>query len=114
MMKKEISVTEAVTGIAGPAKELTREAAIALSASGWWTSKTDREIAEFQLFTERLCMPFGRFQEALEKCLKRSVFTHELAYPNRLKEELMGKRPAPTFEDLLELIPAEKRLLVKL
>lgn len=94
--------------------ELTYEQALALFESDWWKPLTHRERAEFQLFTSRLCMPFTVFHEALEKALGRPVFTHELGLNyERLKAELRGERPAPTFAEILEMIPAEKRILVE-
>lgn len=95
-------------------KELTKDQAIALFATKWWETKTDREIAEFQLFNDTLCMPFARFHEAVEKSLGRSVWTHEFANPDALRKELFGERSAPTsFEQILSLIPAEKLVIVK-
>lgn len=79
-------------------KELTQEQAIALCHSNWWEGKTDREIVEFQLFTDRLCLPFGRYHQAVEKVLGRSVWTHEFAWPDDLRREFLGERQAPTFD----------------
>lgn len=93
---------------------MTKEQAVALAKSGWWKDKSHEEIAIFQLYEERLCMPFDVFQEAVEKLLKRPVFTHEFARPDRLKAELFDDRPAPTMAEILDLIPAEKRLVIGL
>lgn len=57
--------------------EIEEEVAIKLGNSGWWKDKTHEEIVRFQLFTAQLCMPFGEFHGAVEKCLGRPVFTHE-------------------------------------
>ena len=92
-----------------------KEAAIALAATKWWESKTDQEIALFQMQTVELTMPFGRFHEALEKSLGRPVFTHELGLnAEGIYAELIGEKEPPTFADILELIPAEKRIIVSL
>jgi hypothetical protein len=92
---------------------MTREEAIKLYESGFWESMNYRERAVFQMFESRLCMPFGVFHEAIEKALGRPVFTHEFGL-NRdgLQKELMGEAPSPSFEDVMNLIPAEKRLIV--
>ena len=90
-----------------------KEKALALASSGWWKSKTAREIAEFQMFTEELSMPFGVFHEALEKALGRPVWTHELG-PDwaGLAAELLGERSQPSMQEILDLIPAEKRIVL--
>jgi hypothetical protein len=93
---------------------VTKEQAVALFDSNWWEGKSPIELAMFQLFEERLCMPFAVFQDAVEAALKRSVWTHEFAYPERLQAELLGDKPKPTLDDILNLIPAEKRLVIAL
>ena len=92
-----------------------KDAAIALAATKWWESKTDREIALFQMRMVELTMPFGRFHEALEASLGRPVFTHELGLnAEAIYAELIGEKDPPTFADILELIPEEKRVIVSL
>lgn len=59
-------------------------------------------------------MNFGDFQKAMQDALGRSVWTHEFAEPQLLYDELMGDREPPTFGDILELIPAEKRIVVRI
>lgn len=94
-------------------QSLGRDKAIALYKTDWWKTKTHREIAEFQMLTDELCCPFGVFHEALEKAIGRPVFTHELALnPDGIAGELFGGKPAPSFEDILNLIPKEKRIIV--
>jgi hypothetical protein len=90
---------------------MTEEQAIKLYDSGWWEGLPDVAIVSFQLFEPRLCMPFGDFHQAVEACLKRPVWTHEFAHPTSLKKEFLGDRPAPTFEEIVQLIPKEKRVL---
>ena len=91
---------------------MTRNAAIALAHSNWWDQATDEQIVRFQLFEDRLCMPFPRFHEAVEKVLKRSVWTHEFADQKRLQAEYLGDKPAPTFQEIMDQIPEEKRILI--
>jgi hypothetical protein len=67
------------------------------------------------LFEERLVMPFAEFHKGIEELLGRSVWTHEFAFiskPGGLKEELAGKCKPPTLTEIMELIPAEKRIVV--
>lgn len=89
--------------------------AIALFDSGWWKDKTPTQIAEFQIFTAELCMPFGEFQMAVEKAVKRPVWTHEFAlnYDGLVAELLQGKRP-PSMQEIIEMIPQDKRILIRL
>jgi RNAse (barnase) inhibitor barstar len=92
---------------------LGREQAIALSDTEWWKTKTHREIAEFQMQTSELCCPFDVFHEAIEKTLGRPVFTHELGLNfDGLWDELFDGAQPPTFLEILDLIPEDKRVIV--
>ncbi len=96
-------------------RSIGEQAAIALCESGWWKEKTAREIAEFQMHTVELCLPFGEFHQAIQSVLGRPVFTHEFGLDfDGLLSELMGDRSAPSLEQILALIPAEKRIVVDL
>ncbi len=92
-------------------QEITQEEAIRLANSNWWGDKTPEEIVRFQLFTERLCMPFDKFHEALTEALGRSVWTHELAKVEDIKKEFLKEKEAPTFDEILNIIPEEKRIV---
>ena len=92
--------------------ELTREQAIKLYDSEWWKNCSDREIVGFQLFTRRLCLPFSEFHRAVEAVLGRPVRIHEFGSNGKLKEEFLGEKPTPTFEEIMSLIPKEKLVLV--
>jgi len=50
----------------------------------------------------------------VQKTLGRPVFTQEFTSNNinRLKKELLGECPAPTMEEIINLIPKEKRLII--
>ena len=88
---------------------MDREEAIALAETGWWKNETPEAIVAFQLWEEKLCMDFGDFHLAVEKASGRPVFTHEFAFAENLKQEFLGKKPRPTFGEILNLIPEEKR-----
>ncbi len=94
-----------------PPKELSEEEAKALYDSQFWVELSLRDRAEFQLNTRRLCMPFDVFHEAVESALGRPVWTHEFAQ-ERLRAEFYGEEEAPSLEDIINLIPADKRLLI--
>jgi len=94
-------------------RQFTKEEAIAIYDSNIWKEWTDEEIVKVQLFQDKLCMDFSRFHEAIEKILDRSVWTHEFADQNRLIEEYLGLRQKPTMEDIINLIPSDKLLIIK-
>lgn len=91
---------------------MTEDEAVALAQTRWWETRTDEEIVRFQLFEARCCMSFGRFREAVEKVLRRPVWTHEFADAAKLRAEYLGERPAPSMQEILDLIPEAKRLVV--
>jgi len=91
---------------------MTKEEAGILYESKFWEKMDFLSRAKFQLFEERLCMPFAIFHEAVEKSLGRSVWTHEFAYPESLRRELIGDKDAPTMDEIINLIPEEKRIVV--
>ena len=92
---------------------LSREQAIALGESEFWKGMTYREIAVFQMLEERSCMPFSIFHEALEKTIGRPIFTHEFGLNfDGLKAELFNGKAPPTLEEIINLIPENKRVLI--
>lgn len=91
---------------------LTKEQAIRMARTDWWTNMAPRDVAMFQLSERLLCMPFGSFREAVEAALGRGVFTHEFLDRESLLLELLGDRSRPTLEEILSLIPADKRLVI--
>ncbi len=93
-------------------RQLTEDEAIDFAKSEFWRTLTDEQIAHFQMEQDKLCMPFSRFHEAMEKCLGRPVWTHEFADRDGLLDELNGKVAAPSFEEVLAKLPAEKTIIV--
>ena len=91
-------------------KQLTKEQAIAFGENN--EGMTARQIAEFQMEQDLLCMPFDVFHKAMEETLGRPVFTHEFAFRDSLRKELLGEKPSPTFEEIINLIPEQKRVLI--
>lgn len=92
---------------------MTKEQAVKLADSEFWKDLSYRDRAKFQLFEARLCMPFEVFQEAVEKSLGRPVWTHEFGL-NRdgIIKEFLGEADAPSFQEIIELIPEEKRIIL--
>lgn len=66
---------------------MTREEAVKMADSKWYELKTAEEIVKFQLYEERLCMPFSLFHKAIEEVLVRPVYTHEFACVKNLQKE---------------------------
>lgn len=96
-----------------PQQSVGKEKAIELAKSKWWETQTPQQIAKFQFFTKELCMPFDLFHKALEKSLGRSVYTHEFALgADRIAQELLGEADAPTFQEIIDLIPKDKRVII--
>lgn len=93
---------------------MTQDEAISLYESRFWESLSFRDRAKFQLFEERLCMPFDVFHEAIQKSLGRPVYTHEFTSSNqaRLQREFLGEEFAPTLDDIIALLPADKRIVI--
>lgn len=92
---------------------MTPADAIALGNTKFWEKMSAREIALFQLYTELLCMPFEVFHRAMEEALGRPVWTHEFGTNvEGLKLELLGRKNPPTMEEIINLIPADKRVFV--
>jgi hypothetical protein len=96
-----------------PKISIGKEQAIQFYETEWWKDKSYREIAFYQLFTAELMCPFDVFHEAVEKSLGRPVFTHEFGLNyDGLCEEFLGYRSAPSLQDIINLIPEDKRVVV--
>ena len=93
-------------------KQLTKKEAIAFYNSKVYEQWTARQIAEFQMEQDRLCVPMEVFHKAIQEALGRPVFTHEFAFHDKLSAELYGNAPHPTFEEIVSLIPEDKRILI--
>lgn len=95
--------------------QLNKEQAIAFAASGEWKNWTDEQIVRLQLFQERMCVDFNRFHEAITNVLGRPVFTHEfgLNYEGIVMEYLGEKEP-PTLDEIINLVPEDKRIVIGL
>lgn len=91
---------------------MTSEEAIKLAESEFWKELSFYDRAKFQLFEDKLCMPFDVFHEAISKALGRDVWIHEFAFRDQLIAEFLGDKPAPTMDDIINLIPKDKRVVV--
>ena len=92
--------------------QVTREEAIDIAKSKIWKKWTDEEIVKFQLFQDRLCVDFSTFHKAMEKVLNRPIFSHEFADQDRLIDEYLGKREKPTMEEIINMFPKDKTILL--
>jgi hypothetical protein len=90
---------------------MNREQAIEL-ANSKWLGVSYYDCALFQLCEERPCMPLDVYQEALSNALGHPVLTHELEFRERLKQELVGERDDPTLNELINLLPPDKRYVL--
>ncbi len=95
--------------------QLTKEQAIAFCQNRCYENWSPRQIAEFQISQERLCIPFDIFHKAMEEALGRPVYTHEFGLNHDgLRKELMGEKEPPTLEEIINLIPEDKRILIQI
>jgi len=94
-------------------KQLSQDEAVAIHDSGAWRDWTMQQRAAFQMVQNRLCMPFDAFHEAITATLGRPVYTHEFGL-NRagLQRELAGLADAPSLDEIMALIPADKLIAV--
>jgi hypothetical protein len=92
--------------------QLTREQAVAMAKSNVWKEWTSEQVVRFQMFQERLCMDFSHFHKCVEDVLGRPVFTHEFCFRDDMVREYLGEKEAPSFEDIINLIPSEKRIII--
>lgn len=96
-------------------KQLTKEQAIAFCENRLYEGMTARQIAEFQMEQDRLCMPFDVFHKAITEALGRPVYTHEFGLNREgLLKELRGEKEPPTLEEIINLIPEDKRILIQI
>lgn len=95
-------------------KKLNKKQAIAFFDSGVWKDWNDEQIFKFQLFQDMLCVEWYRFHKSARTVLGRPVFTHEFASSNRnnLTQEYLRLREAPTMEEIVNLIPEDRRLII--
>jgi hypothetical protein len=96
-------------------KSIGRDNAIALAKTEWWVGKPAKEVAKIGLFTKELCLPFDVLHKAVQEALGRPVFTHEFGLNfDGICQELLGERDAPTLEEIINLIPEEKRIIIQI
>lgn len=92
-------------------KQLTKEQAIAFCENKIYEGMTSRQIAEFQLLQDILCVPFDVFHKAIEEALGRPVYTHEFALNHDgLIKEFYGEKEPPTLEEIINIIPKKKQV----
>jgi hypothetical protein len=94
--------------------KLTSEDAKFLAETQWWIGRPARDVAIFQMEAKLLCMPFGEFHKAIEEALGRGVYTHEFGLNwDGLKKELLGDGPAPSLDEIIAMLPADKTIIVR-
>ena len=88
---------------------MTKKEAIALGESRFYLSITSRQVAQFQLFEDKLCMPFAVYRQAVAETLDRKVGIHEFTTIGRrqMQMELTGELEGT------ELIPSDKKVRLR-
>lgn len=96
-------------------KQFTKEQAVEFYQSNQWENLSHIAIAELQMIQDRLCVPFSRFHEAIEKTLGRPVFTHEFGLNREgLTKELFDDSEPPSLDEIISMIPQHKRLVISI
>jgi hypothetical protein len=96
-------------------KSIGSENAIKMSDSKWWEGMEPRKAAIIAISTAELCCPVSVFWEILSNALGRAVYTHEMVWGfKNLYLEIIGEKDTPTLQEIIELIPEEKRLVIQL
>jgi hypothetical protein len=86
---------------------VTREQAIAIAETRWWETAGPKEIVDRQLYESKLIMDFGAYHQALESVLGRPVFTHEMAWVERLRAEYEGRKEPPDPNEVIAELMAD-------
>lgn len=93
--------------------QLTEEQAIGVFNSGIWKDWNAEQVVRFQIFQRRICVDFEHFQECVREVLGRRVSSHEFGFSDDgLMKEYLGEKSAPTLEEIINLIPEEKRFII--
>lgn len=71
----------------------------------------DERAAEFDFWGPILTIPMGDLHQRIDELVGRGTWTHELADPDRLREEART-RQHPTPQAIFDQIPPEKRIFV--
>ena len=96
-----------------PPGGFTEEWAISFYGSGAWQDLTERELTELVLRSDRAIAPFDVIHRAFGVALGRSVFNHEFGLNwEGLKAEFFEDGPAPTLDQIIGMLPADKTIIV--
>lgn len=91
---------------------MTEKEAKNLYKTKWWEILSNKEIVGFQLFENRLCMPFDIYHRAVEKVLGRPVWTHEFGLNIEGLRKEFKKGKSLTLKEIIELMPEEKQVFL--
>jgi hypothetical protein len=72
----------------------------------------DERIAEMNVLSGPLEIPFDKVHQRIEELMGRPVWTHEMAFWDELLEELRQGQPA-TMTEIVEKIPADKLIVLE-
>jgi hypothetical protein len=96
-------------------EQITKEQAIKIAEEKQWKDWSPKTRACFQMMQDKLAMPFDVFHEALEETLGRPVYTHEFGLNRQwLTNELFKDAEPPTPQEIMDMVPEEKRVIVVL
>lgn len=90
---------------------LSKTNAVALANSKFYENLTPEQIAIFQLFQSRLCMPFGVFHKAVDKFVPGVSTIGFGLMVDELQNEVRGSKGPPTLEEILSFMPDHLKAL---
>lgn len=92
-----------------PMEQLTKEQCFALANSVAWSLMDKSSRAAFQLEQDLICIPFPELQQTVSEIVGYSVYTHAFhpALCVELREQVRAKVRAPTFAEVLAMLPVE-------
>ena len=95
-------------------RQLSEREAIDFYNAGIWRGWSLKEVARFQLFQRRVCVPSDLFHKAVGELLGRPVYNHEFADAERLRQEYLVNALPPTMDEIIAMLPEEKVVMVNM
>jgi hypothetical protein len=75
------------------------------------TMTAEERASEFEWWGDILTIPFNDLHKRIEELAGRSVWTHELANPKLIIQEIRSQQPA-TMSDVLDKLPGDKPIII--
>jgi len=99
-----------MSGVMWAEFQLTKKQAVEIADRELWKKWNDKELVRMQLFQKRLLVPLDQFQMAVQRCIGRPVWTHELGMESslfRIQKDFLKEDLPPSEEEILKMIPED-------